>query len=54
MCIFHKWSKWEDVETGDVLLTHADGNRKKIGKWLIQNRTCEKCGKKELREESTY
>lgn len=44
--IMHKWTKWQDLEQGSI---YVDGDKKKppYGKFLIQERVCKRCNKRE-------
>ena len=44
MHIFHKWEKWKDIEKGELFRRDT-----KIGRYIIQQKECLKCGKKKLR-----
>lgn len=48
---FHKWTRWRDVEEGGLGRRDKDGNLRVIGRFLVQERNCQTCGKRELREE---
>ena len=40
----HNWSRWEVIDEGNIL----SGNNR-IGKYLVQGRTCKDCNFKELK-----
>ena len=50
MIHIHKWSKWEDIQEGDVL---SRTTRNVIGRYIMQQKVCQKCGKKQLRDVRT-
>ena len=47
--LFHHWGKWALLREGEV--KHKDDGRV-LGFWMMQERTCARCGKVE-RESST-
>lgn len=52
----HEWSKWEEVEQGDLVLAskfRLDAPPIKYGNYLVQTRSCSGCGTKQLRTERT-
>lgn len=52
MCfIFHKWTKWEDRDRGQI--AHRI-TKDLMGTYIEQERRCEKCNKVELREERSW
>jgi hypothetical protein len=44
----HNWSKWEDIERGKVVKVNQIVP---VGSYLLQQRTCYDCNKKQLRRE---
>lgn len=46
----HNWGKWVETERGNTL--HS-GTSRVQGKYLIQERMCLSCGKKELNEQQS-
>ena len=52
---WHKWSKWTDQETFRVIKKRddfgrlLDGGPAVIGRGTVQKRTCDGCGRSELR-----
>ena len=50
MC-WHDWSDWKTVKEGDLL---RQGTQSVIGYGIIQERSCSKCQKKELNEQTKY
>jgi len=50
MC-WHKFGEWVTIKEGDLV---RKGTQVVIGYGLIQTRVCEKCGLKELDEQSRY
>ena len=44
----HIWSSWKDIERGEIAVQGTQG----VGNYLIQERVCEMCGKKQLRAQS--
>lgn len=54
MWCWHKWTKWKPIECGDVLgfIRNADGTLPVVGKYEMQRRECELCGKSQIRETS--
>jgi hypothetical protein len=46
----HNWSKWEDIEQGSVIHIKSQVI---IGKYIVQERICAECNKKQLRTEKT-
>lgn len=40
----HNWSKWKETKREDLLKT----NRQRVGYFLLQERECKTCGKKEF------
>jgi hypothetical protein len=56
MCFLHKWSKWQTTESGGTYRRKFDVTgfvKYPVGRYVIQTRECTKCGRKEIREEST-
>lgn len=49
--IFHKWDKWKEIEKGDISL---EMKSIVIGKYIIQERECDICGKKQLKEVESW
>lgn len=49
---FHKWFKWVDIASG-ITMRKIDGVDREVGKWVQQERVCQECGNKQLREIST-
>lgn len=46
-CFFgHEWSQWKQTEKG--ALTRGGAEKKEIGNYLVQERSCNKCGFKQL------
>lgn len=45
--IFHRWSRWVDVCSGNVV----GETETPVGKFLRQERRCARCNKAELRDE---
>lgn len=44
-CLFHRWSKWSDIQKGDLLA--SEKSKTPIGMYFIQERVCAKCNKRE-------
>jgi len=53
MCLFHKWSKWKIIKTGQVY-NNIDGKLSIIPShdYVIQSKTCDKCGLTKFKEYS--
>ena len=50
MCIFHKWNKWGVPWKGIITKTSSFYGTSTTENRLIQDRTCERCGKYQWRE----
>ncbi len=50
MCIFHKWNKWSEPEYRTITKTSSFYGTSTTENNLIQDRTCDKCGKYQWRE----
>jgi hypothetical protein len=44
----HNWSKWQVIERGKVVKVNQTAP---VGSYLLQERTCYECNKKQLRRE---
>jgi len=51
---FHKWTKWEKVEQGDLVMYGYTPNPIKTGTYIVQERKCEKCGLNQRIKDKTY
>lgn len=47
MCLFHKWSTWDVIYEGDIQKENKDKRITTIGVYVIQERVCIKCKKKQ-------
>lgn len=57
MIHFHRWSKWQAVEDSPLFVRKLEASgyvRYPIGQRLVQERTCEKCGKCQRRKQDIY
>ena len=45
LCLFHNWSKWKDIQKGDLVKTETD--KVPVGMYITQERICAKCNKRE-------
>jgi len=41
---FHRWSKWEEEKNSPVTRVNASGKTTTIGYFIVQKRTCARCG----------
>ncbi len=49
---FHRWSKWETIGTGGFFRGEG-ADKRRIGTFFEQSRTCSCCNKIQLRKTST-
>ena len=52
-CLFfwqHEWDKWDVIDQGSVMHapTFREGEEYKVGKFIVQQRSCKKCGKTQV------
>lgn len=58
--VFHTWSKWETTEEGQIAnrksigVPPIEGSERVIGVAIQQRRTCQQCGKLQLRYAKSY
>lgn len=53
MCLLHDWGRWTTTEEGEIHKPGPGGTPVPTGSYLIQSRTCNQCGKTQLRTERT-
>jgi hypothetical protein len=52
---FHEWNKWEIKEEGEILRASAYSIEKRnVGNYLVQKRSCLRCGKTQMNTMKTY
>ena len=52
---FHRWGQWETIAKGDIgLFDRRDTIKGIIGRFVDQQRQCQRCRKIELKTEKAY
>ena len=52
-CFLHDWTRWKDISSGllgrvEKMTRAAVADSPDIGRFILQERECKRCGKKEL------
>ncbi len=58
MHLFHKWSKWNELDNGAILRKKNEGEKSKkeriVGFYISQEKVCTVCGKKVRDMQTSY
>jgi len=51
--VFHDWTNWSEIERGQIQATMFGGITGNRGNYLVQERKCMRCGKRQLDTQRT-